>query len=411
MSTERLYFSDVTCATFRAAVTQRGTHAGHPAVVLDRTAFYPEGGGQPADRGTLDAIPVIDVQDVDGVIWHILAAPLPEGAGVVQGVIDWPRRWDHMQQHGGQHLLSAVLEELTGRATVSFHLGEQTCTIDCPGPPLDPATLTAVEERVNQIIVEARPIQARIVAPPELEQIPLRKAATVAGPVRVVSIQGVDHSACGGTHPWSTAGIGMLAVLGQTRRGTEIRLAFLAGGRVLGAFHRATALLDTMARRATVGPDELPAVLRRLEEGATEARKTTETLQHLVAGYEATRLVDEARRRTDTGTFPIVSSSAGDEIPIPPRALADAIVTRGGIAIVTGSTPKPLILLAAPTAADLDAGALLRRVLQPLGGRGGGTATLAQGGLPTATDLPAAAVALEHAVRQVIIGMSPTGPS
>src|SRR3954468_15426053 len=178
MTTERLYFADPYLTHFSARVVACEQRDQRPAVALDQSAFYPEGGGQPADTGTLGGAAVLDVQVEDGVIWHMLDQALE--TDVVQGAIDWARRFDHMQQHHGQHLLSAAFERLYGLRTVSFHLGTATSTIDLAASELTPAQAIAAEELTNQVIWEDRPILARFVTAEELAQLPLRKPPTVA---------------------------------------------------------------------------------------------------------------------------------------------------------------------------------------------------------------------------------------
>ncbi|MEP7190424.1 MAG: alanyl-tRNA editing protein, partial [Roseiflexaceae bacterium] len=208
MTTERLYFTDPYLTNFSARIVAREQREQHPAIALDQSAFYPQGGGQPADTGTLGGAVVLDVQVEDDVIWHTLDQEL--AADLVQGAIDWERRFDHMQQHHGQHLLSAAFERLAGLRTVSFHLGAASSTIDLAANDLTPAQASAAEDLTNQVIWEDRPVLARFVTADELAQLSLRKPPSVAGPVRIVSVPDFDHSACGGTHPRATGGVGML---------------------------------------------------------------------------------------------------------------------------------------------------------------------------------------------------------
>ncbi|HEY3229507.1 MAG TPA: alanyl-tRNA editing protein, partial [Roseiflexaceae bacterium] len=207
MITERLYFVDAYLTRFSARVVGRAERGGHPTVALDQSAFYPEGGGQPPDAGVLNGVPVRDVQVEDGVVWHMLEHSLEGDA--VEGAIDWPRRFDHMQQHHGQHLLSAAFERLYGLHTISFHLGVASSTIDLAGAALTAEQATAAEELANQVIWEDRPVLARFVTAEELAALPLRKPPAVEGAIRVVSVPDFDHSACGGTHPRATGGVGL----------------------------------------------------------------------------------------------------------------------------------------------------------------------------------------------------------
>ena len=254
MITERLYFADPYLTRFSARVVAREQRDQRPAVALDQSAFYPEGGGQPADTGTLSGAKVLDVQVEDGVIWHMLDQALE--ADLVQGAIDWARRFDHMQQHHGQHLLSAAFERLYELRTMSFHLGTGASTIDLAATELTPAQAAAAEDLTNQVIWEDRPILARFVTAEELAQLPLRKPPTVAGPVRIVSVPDFDHSACGGTHPRATGGVGLLHLRRWERRGDVTRVEFLCGGRALRDLRWKNAALGRLATVLSVGAEE-----------------------------------------------------------------------------------------------------------------------------------------------------------
>ena len=218
--TEKLYFADAYRTRFDAVVTATRVHAGRPAVLLDRTAFYPEGGGQPADRGTLGEATVDDVLEVDGEVLHLLGdGPAPAVGARVSCAVDDARRRDHRQQHHGQHLLSAAFERLLGAATLSFHLGAETCTIDLDRPPaaLTPEALAAAEAEANRLVWADLPVEARERTPAELSALPLRKEAVKGA--RIVTVgdpEGaglVDASPCGGTHPRRTGEVGAVAVL------------------------------------------------------------------------------------------------------------------------------------------------------------------------------------------------------
>lgn len=196
---DRLYYQDAYVKTFTAEVTKRGVEEnGTPYVVLSQTAFYPTGGGQPSDHGHLGETRVIDVEEVDGEVRHRLASPIPEETVQLEGSIDWERRFDHMQQHAGQHILSAAFLEVVGAETVAFHLGKERVTIDVRLDELTPEVWEAVEQRANQIVLENRPISARFVDDEELATLPLKKQPTVTENIRVVIIPEFDYNPCGG---------------------------------------------------------------------------------------------------------------------------------------------------------------------------------------------------------------------
>jgi len=387
MSTERLNFADPYLRAFAARVIARADRDGRPAVALDRTAFYPEGGGQPADHGTLDGARVIDVQSDDaGLVWHVLDRRVERDD--VEGEVDWPRRFDHMQQHHGQHLLSAAFEELFGLATLAFHLGAEYSSIDLPGEvPED--RIEAAERRANEVIWEDRPVVTRIVMPEELATIPLRKPPVVEGPVRIVSVPDFDHSACGGTHPRSTGAVGLLHVSRRERRGAETRVEFLCGGRALEDLRRKTRLVSRLSTDLSVGAGELEETVQRIKHHEAATRKRlADNLERLLR-YEALELIAWAPR---AGNVPLVHTIRDDLSLADGRVLANAIVAAGGVAVIGLRGDKAQLLVAAPAAAGVDCNAVVRTALEPVGGRGGGQPAMAQGGVPDSALLEAAVI-------------------
>jgi alanyl-tRNA synthetase len=393
MTTERLYFADPYLTHFSARVLARAERSGHPAVALDQSAFYPEGGGQPADSGRLGGVAVLDVQAEDGVIWHMLAEPLE--ADVAQGAIDWQRRFDHMQQHHGQHLLSAAFERLYGLRTVSFHLGVAAATIDLDGTALTAEQAAAAEDLTNQVIWEDRPVLARFVSAEELAQLPLRKPPKLAGPVRVVSVPDFDHSACGGTHPRATGGVGVLHLRRWERRGDVLRVEFLCGGRALHELRWKNAALGRLAAELSVGADEVEAAVLRTREAEERARKRLEDVGAQLIGYEAQDLIARAQL---VGIMRVVRQAYEGRGLEEVRGLAKAIAAGGCVALLGLRAEKTQLIFARAEGLELDCGRLLRETLAPLGGRGGGQPGLAQGGLPDPTQLEQA---LDAAVTNV----------
>jgi alanyl-tRNA synthetase len=392
MVTERLYFADPYMRRFTARVVARRERGGHFAIALDRSAFYPEGGGQPPDGGTLNGIPVLDVQAADGLVWHVLERPLD--ADTVQGEIDWARRFDHMQQHHGQHLLSAAFEQLYGLPTVSFHLGASASTIDLASEALRAEQATAAEELANQVIWEDRPVLARFVSAEELATLPLRKPPVIDGPVRVVSVPDFDHSACGGTHPRSTGGVGLLHIRRWERRGDVVRVEFVCGGRALRELRWKNAALGRLAASLSVGAEEVEAAVARLREAEERARKGLERATGQLLAYEAGELIWQAE---PVGAVRVVRRAFEDRQLDEVRTLARAIAEGGCVALLGLRAEKAHLLFARADGLAIDCGALLRTVLAPFGGRGGGQPGLAQGGLPDGSRLEDALdAAVEH---------------
>jgi len=240
-ATDRLYYGDSELFAFSAVVSALREQDGRYWVALNRSAFYPDGGGQPADHGELGGHRIDDVQvDDDGIVWHRLAGAggLPAIGDELDGRIDAERSWDHMQQHCGQHILTAAFLAVGGPATVSFHLSGQSVTIDLAAAAVSDEHLQAAEDWANARIREDLAIHARFVRPEELAQITLRKAPSVSGAIRVVSIGDIDHSACGGTHPQRSGAVGGVAVLGWEKQRGSARVSFICGTRLLRRLHQ-----------------------------------------------------------------------------------------------------------------------------------------------------------------------------
>src|SRR5258708_3579127 len=250
--TERLYYHDCYLREFKARVVE--TAEDGRRVYLDRTAFYPTSGGQPFDTGTMDGASVIDVIDQEERVAHILDAALSPGEITAQ--IDWQRRFDHMQQHTGQHLLSAVLEELFQIPTISFHLGAETSTIDLGASSLSLRQMEQAEERCAETVSESRPVT--ITFDEASADLDLRKATERTGTLRVVSIQGIDRSACGGTHVRSTAEIGSVLLRKTEKIRGNIRLEFVCGRRALGQARADFRTLQDISRQLSVPAAETP---------------------------------------------------------------------------------------------------------------------------------------------------------
>lgn len=398
MATHRLYFDEPYLVRFAAHVVATRGHQ----VALDRSAFYPEGGGQPADHGMLGGVPVTDVQvDDDHIIWHSLSGPLDTDE--VIGTIDWPRRHDHMQQHHGQHLLSAAFEELFQLPTVSFHLGAESSTIDLVAATITAGEVEAVEARVNQVIWEDRPITAMFLSREELGQIPLRKPPTVEGPVRIVSVPDFDHSACGGTHPSATGAVGLLHIRRLEKRGGEMRVEFVCGNRALRDLRQKHELLDRLARASSVGLDELEQKVTKLQAEHGALRKELAETKRTLWGWMAQDMMDNEGDVIPGVAiyFPRVFTDRSDDDV---RGLAMELAMRGGIGLFASiwegkarlifTVPPPLVSQNAP----VKAGMLLRDTLKEFGGKGGGHETLAQG---TLDDPAKAAAAVKWAGERV----------
>lgn len=398
--TERLYYADAYLTTFSATITDRREVKGAHQVALDRTAFYPEGGGQPADHGLLNEVQVTDVQSDGEQVWHTLAGPLADGP--VAGVVDWTRRFDHMQQHHGQHLLSAAFEDLFGLPTLAFHLGVEYSSIDLPGE-VSEEQCQAAERRANEVVWEDRPILARFVTGEELALIRLRKPAAVDGPVRVVSVEDFDHSACGGTHPRSTGAVGVLFIRKRERRGPESRVEFLCGGRALADLRLKSGVVARLGAELTVPVGELEEAVARVRGEERESRKRLEVITDRWLALEAAALAAGAEEVTGAGGagFRLVSQVRDDLGLAEGRALVQRLVALGVVAVLGIRGSKPQVILGRPEGVPVDCATVLREVLAGFGGRGGGQQGMAQGGVASTEELEGA---LAGIVERLAIG-------
>src|SRR5258707_1604802 len=302
-ATERLYYDDPRLLEFDAVVISVNERDdGQIAVILDRTAFYPTGGGQPTDTGTLGDARVVDCIDAesDGVL-HLIAGSVPEIGDRVHGKVDWLRRLDHLQQHTGQHILSAAFVRLFDAATHSFRVLEHECEIDVA---LDDPTDERIEQAVdlaNQIIWENRPMTIRQVTPEEAATLPLRKEPSREGELRVIEIADFDLTPCGGTHANSTGEGGVIAVRSWERAKGLTRIQFMAGVRVLADYHKANRTAREVAALFSAGREDSPALVARLVEENKKLRHRASKLEEVACRVEAEELLKQAGYRTGSG--------------------------------------------------------------------------------------------------------------
>lgn len=383
--TQRLYYEDPYLTTFNAWTTGRREVDGRPAVALSRTAFYPTGGGQPHDAGALDNVAVLDVRSENDVVWHVLEAPLAGGTEV-RGQIDWPRRWDHMQNHTGQHILSQAFVETAGALTVAWHLSAQSLTIDLGQVGLNDNQISDAEQLANQVVQRNLPVIARTVGEQELHALKLRKQPDVDGALRIVEIGDFDRVACGGLHVSSSAQVGPLKVLRAERRGPETRIHFVCGQRAIEDYTRKHQLVRDLAGRFTCSEEELIQAVDRLEAQADAHFKALRTAQSELIAVEAARLRATAGSNgLLIGQYP---SWNGEQL----KQLALTLRAHPGLIIALAGGNGQLVV-ARSADRTFDASEALRSALAAVGGRGGGRADFAQGGAPNWT---AAQQALSH---------------
>lgn len=377
--TERLYYVDPYLRAFDTTVVEAHEVDGRPTVVLAETAFYPTSGGQPHDRGVLNGVPVVDVfVDDEGDIVHVLSAEL---AGErVHGEIDWPRRFDHMQQHTGQHILSQAYIEAGEVETVSFHLGEDASTIDLDRAPLEDELTARAEEIANRVVLEDRTVTARFVDAEELAELPLRKPPAVEGPIRVVSVASFDWSACGGTHVTTAGQVGAIKVVRVERRKDLSRVHFLCGWRALADYSRKQAVVQALTAHLTTSEGELLASIERLEEGTKALYKELNAAQMALLDVDVGRWLEDAEV---LGARRVVRLSFSERDVTLLREAARRLAEHSGVvALLAAERPQPRFVFAAAEDVDADMGALMRAATAAVGGRGGGQPHFAQGGAP-----------------------------
>lgn len=379
--TERLYYQDATLTAFTAQVTERTTVDGHPAVVLDRTAFYPTGGGQPHDAGRLNGVAVIDVQNraTDGAVVHLLDAPID--AGEVSGEVDWARRFDLMQHHTGQHVLSQAFVEVAGAQTVGFHLSEATVTIDLDRADLNPETVAAVEDLANRIVFEDRPVTARLVDPDDAGDVRVRRmpGALHTDGLRVIEVEGFDSTACGGTHVARTGEIGPIKVLKVENYKDGSRITFCCGGRALRDYREKHDILEAVSNRLTVGYWEVGDAIERLRGELKDAQRALKTASEKLAEAEAAELLAGAEVR---GAVRLIRLAEAGRDAGELRALVSRLIETPSTVVLAGvAGPKAQVILAHSSDLSFDLNDALRPALAALGtNRGGGRPDFCQGG-------------------------------
>lgn len=414
--TDRLYYTNPNSREFDATITDAAVREDRARVRLDRTCFYPTSGGQPFDTGTLGPFRVVEVEDEDGEVVHVLevgrpgpVAPAGEfhdsnaGAGSkgpalhpgarVHGSIDWPRRFDHMQQHSGQHVLSAAFVRLFDVATLSFHLGAEASTIDL-AREMSPHDLMAAEDEGNRVVWEDRPVAIRFVSAEEAATLPLRKEPVRSGMLRLIDVEDFDLSACGGTHVARTGQIGLIAITAWEKFKGGQRVEFRCGRRALATIRSLRDAAAAGAKLLSVPRGEVPEAIERLQAEARDQRRRLAALQSELAQSQAEAMAAGAET-TGRGRFVLKAVDADADTL---KALATAIVSVGSLGAVLVSSSRPALVVISRSA---DVGAASNEILAKLtskfGGRGGGKPDLAQGG-----GLDAASEAILNEAREIL---------
>jgi len=402
METERLYFTDSDLLEFIASVAEVREAANATHIVLDRTAFYPTGGGQPNDTGSIAGVEIIDVaEDEVCRIVHIAhretRTPLLAPGRTVECKVDAARRLDHMQQHSGQHILSQAFVQACGAETRSFHLGAATSTIDIELQNPTQENMQAAEEIANRVVFEDRAMRVHLVSEEEAARLPLRKESVVQGIIRVIEIDGFDWSPCGGTHAGRAGQVGLIAVKSFERAKRMTRVEFVCGRRALVDYRLANHSATAVARQFSVDRESGPTSVERAIQEGKSLKKRVRDLLEIALREEAAQLLDRSP------LVPAASASTG-----PPqfklargifpqrdleelRMLAWKIIERGPSAALLGTHDGSAARLVFARSPELpfNMGAILAKACEALGGKGGGKPDMAQGGGPQIEKLDA----------------------
>ncbi|MCA1023581.1 alanyl-tRNA editing protein [Halobacillus litoralis] len=375
--TEKLYYKDAYLTSFHTYVKETGEDHRGPYAVLEATAFYPTGGGQPHDTGTLNRTAVVDVEEIDGEIRHYLAAALSSEQTAVHGVVDEQRRHDHRQQHSGQHIVSAIFHDDYQIPTTSFHLGADTVTIDLDTPQLSEAVLKEAEAKINKVIRADYPIDTKWVTVEEASTYPLRKPLSVEGDVRLVIIPEIDYSGCGGTHPASTAEVAAVKFLGWTKNKGQVRLEFVCGDRVLGQLESKHQIIQGVKQLISRPEGKLVDELTSLIQSDKEKEKKIAALEEQLLSFEAAELAD-----AHSGDQVIVKVFQDRSIK-DLQSLAQAVLKKTSdhrVVFVSEQEEQLQFVLARGEALEGNMNEAANQVMPLIEGKGGGRPHFVQGG-------------------------------
>ncbi len=367
--TRRLYLEDPYRTEFDAKIVERLTYDQSPAVILDQTLFYPESGGQPSDKGVINGTEVIHVLEQDNKILHILDNQIT--AENVRGKIDWERRFDHMQQHTGQHILSQSFHELFEAETLAFHLGEVTSVLEIDIRKIDEAEVEKVEKRANTIVQENREIKSYFIHDDKAHTIPLRRPPKKKGQLRIVEVSDYDYSACGGTHLRGSGEVGLIKIQRWERIRNNVRFEFLCGMRALEDHIHKSRALRQLSLLLTSHELDTPGAVEKLMAELKAERKKKRQLQQKNLEYEAQYIIQKSEGRIIKAVF---SGRERDEV----RLLALNIIRAAPFVVVYGLKDEKgaHLVLARSETIDLDLRELVPDLSSILKGKGGGSSSL-----------------------------------
>jgi alanyl-tRNA synthetase len=382
---KRLYYEEPYLQEFKGKITEKIKIDGKSALILDNTCFYPTSGGQPNDLGYIQGVSIVDVIEDNEKIIHVLKGGIEEECGdTVIGKIDWKRRFDHMQQHSGQHILSATFEKLWNADTVSFNLGDEICTLDIMKDNITSEEVKKAEILSNDIVLENKPIKVYFVNQERTNELNLRKIPPKKGDIRIVEIKDFDICACCGTHCGTTGEVGLIKILKWEKRGVKIRLDFICGKRSLKDYYWKNELIKNISNKLTIKDSELGEAIDRMLEERKEIRKELKEFKEKLKEYEAKRLIDESFLRDNR--IKIINKVFEEDNFQEARELVQKIINLDdSVVVLAGIKSKEegegaKILFACSRVLKYDMNGLIREAAKFIEGQGGGALNFAQAG-------------------------------
>ncbi len=369
--TVRLYLDDPYQVEFEARIVERRTEEQKPAVILDQTCFYPESGGQPYDRGWIDGVEVVKVFEEDSRIVHLIEKDIQ--AESIKGKIDWERRFDHMQQHSGQHILSQCFHELLEAETLAFHLGEAFSTLEMDLRKVSEEDLARVETRASEIIYQDREVKIHSLPEDKIGTLPLRRPPKKKGLIRVVEVSDFDYSACGGTHVRRTGEVGLIKILRWERIRDNLRFDFICGRRAFLDYLLKNRILRELSNRLTVHEREVPSSVEKLFADLKSQKSLIRKMGERIARYEAQEIIEGAKGKILKKIF---AEKTHEEV----RSLALNIIRQGDFVVLFGlkGEERGHLILACSEGLSIDMRELVPLVSPLISGKGGGRPSLVE---------------------------------
>jgi len=374
----RLYYQNPYMSEWEAKIIHQIEKDGLYLIELSETAFYPEGGGQPRDFGWIDGIEVVDLVEEDEKIYHVVKEKINKETVTCR--IDFERRFDHMQNHTGQHLLSAVFLEMYNAPTNSFHLGDDYLTIDIGLENINDKIVLNVENRVNELIFKNIPVKSYIVNLDEARKLPLRKLPPTNVDIRIVEIEGIDYSPCCGTHVKSLGEIGMLKILKTEKYKNMTRIYFKCGKRLLKDFQEKNIIINSLIKNLSVPQSEILLKFDSLQSEIKNLTRQLNSLKELNAEFIAKELLNESKENKIVKIF---EDKSFEEV----QTIANKITSLRDDLVILASLKEKKVILAHNGSLDINCGKIFKEELPKFNGRGGGSPKFAQGSFETINDL------------------------